>query len=79
MILLTDEEIAKNWIPLNQIREPKDMVWLEGKAIAQAQLKKVLNAFMILGGDGGNPNNPHPFHYAISRDVYLQWLKECEE
>ena len=39
--LLTPREIAKAWIPLNQIKEPKDMVFIEGEAIAKAQLAKV--------------------------------------
>lgn len=39
---LTDEEIAKAWVPLNQIVKPQDMVFIEGKAIAQAQARKLL-------------------------------------
>lgn len=74
MILLEEEidKLSEEWLDADE-----DVDW--ATMMLKAQLKKVLNAFMILGGDGGNPNNPHPFHYAISRDVYLQWLKECEE
>lgn len=85
-ILLTDKEMNKAynkaWCKVMRETNPSNetQACIEAtRNVAQAQLKKVLNAFMILGGDGGNPNNPHPFHYAISRDVYLQWLKECEE
>ncbi len=44
--VMSREQIALSWIPLNQIKEPKEMVFIEGQAIATVQAEISFKAGM---------------------------------